>query len=316
MVNAGIYVGIDVSKAGLDVALRPGNEPWHVTNDDIGIETVVRRLEEAGATLVVMEAAGGLEMPLAGALAAVGLPVAIVNPRQVRDFAKATGRLAKTDSVDAQVLAHFAEAIRPTPRSLPDEQAQHLDAILTRRRQVIQMLTAEKNRLGTAHKPVRERIQGHIKWLEDELAALNGHLEQSIRQSPIWREKDDLLRSVPGIGPIVSSTLLADLPELGQLTHKQIAALAGVAPLNRDSGAFHGKRSIWGGRATVRAALYMATISAIRYNRIIKTYYQRLCAAGKAKKVALVACMRKLLTILNAMLKHHTIWHPTPISSC
>lgn len=308
MSETAIYVGIDVSKASLEIALRPAGDDWSATNDEVGIATVVSRLQELSPALVVLEASGGLEMPLVGSLAAVGLPTAVVNPRQVRDFAKATGKLAKTDAIDAKVLAHFAEAIKPSARPLPDEQSRILEATLQRRRQVIEMLTAERNRLENAPKPLSERIAAHILWLEQELANLDGQLEQAIRQSPLWREKEDLLRSVPGVGPVMATTLLADLPELGQLNRKQIAALVGVAPLNRDSGALRGKRTIWGGRAKVRAALYMAIISAIRYNPIIKSFYGRLLVAGKVKKVAIVACMRKLLTILNAMMKDHTCW--------
>jgi len=234
----------------------------------------------------------------------------MVNPRQVRDFARATGKLAKTDQLDAQVLAHFAEAVRPTPYPLPDAQTQELTALLTRRHQVVEMLTAEKNRLRTTRESVRQRVQDHIRWLEQELADLDDDLERTLRESPLWREKDNLLRSVPGIGRVVSITLLADLPELGTLSCHQIAALVGVAPLNRDSGRFRGKRMVWGGRARVRAALYMAALAASRYNPIIKAFYHRLCEAGKARKVALTACMRKLLIILNSMVKHQQSWAP------
>jgi transposase len=250
-------------------------------------------------------------MPLAGALAAAGMPVAVVNPRQARDFAKATGKLAKTDPLDARVLAHFAAAVLPMPRPLPDTTAQRLTALLTRRRQLVEMLTSEKNRLLTAQTPVRERIVAHISWLEQELTDVNTDLRKSIQQSPIWTEKDILIQSTPGIGPVVSATLLAQLPELGTLNRKQIAALVGIAPLNRDSGKYRGRRAIWGGRAAVRAALYMGTLVATRCNHVIRAFYERLCAAGKPKKVALTACMRKLLTILNAMVKHVTPWCPT-----
>jgi transposase len=259
-------------------------------------------------TLVVLEATGGLEIPLTGVLAAAGVPVVVVNPRQVRDFAKATGQLAKTDALDAQTLAHFAEVIRPELRPLPDEQTQALAAILARRRQLVEMLTAEKNRLGSARTPVRTSLRTHIAWLERELNHRDRDLAHAIRESPVWREKDALLQSTPGVGPVVTTTLLANLPELGTLTGKQIAALVGVAPLNRDSGSWRGKRTVWGGRAQIRAVLYMAAIVAARFNPVIRAFYQRLCAAGKAKKVALTACMRKLLIILNAMLKHRTPW--------
>jgi transposase len=248
---------------------------------------------------------------VAGALASAGLPLSMVNPRQVRDFARATGKLAKTDQLDAQVLAHFAEAVRPTPYPLPDAQTQELTALLTRRHQVVEMLTAEKNRLGvTRSEAVRQRVQDHIRWLEQELADLDDDLDHTLRESSLWREKDNLLRSVPGIGRVVSITLLADLPELGALSRYRIAALVGVAPLNRDSGRFRGTRTVWGGRARVRAALYMAALTASRYNPIIKAFYHRLCAAGKARKVALTACMRKLLIILNSMVKHQQTWTP------
>lgn len=305
-----VYVGIDVSKARLDIAVRPSGDEWSEANDDVGIERLVARLEGLAPELVVLEATGGLQLPLAGALAAAQLPVVVVNPRQVRDFAKATGRLAKTDVLDAQVLAHFAESVCPLPRALPDAQAQELAVILARRRQVVEMLTAENNRLRRASEPVRKRIKAHINWLERELGHINKDLGRIIRESAAWREQDDLLRSTPGVGPVLSITLLADLPELGTLNRKQIAALVGVAPLNRDSGTLRGKRTVWGGRAHVRGALYMATLTATRHNPVIKAFYQRLCTAGKAKKVALTACMRKLLLILNSMLKHHTRWGP------
>jgi transposase len=309
--SEGLYVGIDVSKDRLDIAVRPTGCIWSMPNDAPGITEVVQRLAQLHPKLVVLEATGGLQMPVAGALAAAGLPLAMVNPRQVRDFARATGRLAKTDRLDAQVLAHFAEAVRPTPHALPDVQTQELIALLTRRHQVIEMLTAEKNRLRTTRpEAVRQRVQDHIRWLEQELSSLDQDLDHTIRESSVWREKDNLLRSVPGIGPVVSVTLLADLPELGTLSRHQVAALVGVAPLNRDSGRFQGKRIVWGGRARVRAALYMAALTATRYNPVIKAFYHRLCGAGKARKVALTACMRKLLTILNSMLKHQQPWNP------
>lgn len=307
MTRAQVFVGIDVSKAQLDMALRPEGR-FSASNDDAGYTQVLERLRGVSPTLVVLEATGGLEIPITGILAAAGVPVVVVNPRQVRDFAKATGRLAKTDALDAQTLAHFAEVLRPELRPLPDEQTQALAALLARRRQLVEMLTAEKNRLSSAHKPVRKSLYTHIAWLERELSHTDRELAHAIRESPVWREKDDLLRSVPGIGPVLATTLLANLPELGTLTHKQIAALVGVAPLNRDSGTLRGKRTVWGGRAPVRAALYMAALTAARFNPVLRTFYHRLCAAGKAKKVALVACMHKLLTIVNAVLKHRTPW--------
>ena len=303
-----VFVGIDVSKDRLDVALRPQYDRWAVAHEASGIAALVARLRHHAPMLIVLEATGGLEISLTSELAAAGLPVVVVNPRQVRDFAKATGRLAKTDTLDASILAQFAEAVRPEPRPLPDAATQALSALLTRRRQLIEMLTAEKNRLGMALAPVRKGIRAHITWIDCRLADLDKELAHTIRESPLWREKDDLLQSAPGVGPVLARTLLASLPELGTLTRKQIAALVGVAPLNRDSGTFRGTRRVWGGRAHVRAALYMSALVATRFNPIIRAFYQRLCAAGKAKKVALTACMRKLLTILNAMLKHQTPW--------
>jgi transposase len=303
-----LYAGIDVSKGRLEVAVRPVGERFGVPNDDAGIDELVGRLEERRPALVVLESTGGLERSLVAALAASGLAVAVVNPRQARDFARATGRLAKTDRIDAYVLAHFAEAVRPTPRAVPEEEAYVFRAILARRRQIVEMLTAENNRLGTAPRAVRKRIEAHVRWLEKELKRTDDDLDEAIEQSPTWRENAALLRSVPGVGPVLCRTLLAELPELGTLTHKQLAALVGVAPLNRDSGKMRGKRAVWGGRSGVRAALYMAALVATRHNPQVKEFYERLLAAGKAKKVALVACMRKLLIILNAVLKHRTPW--------
>jgi transposase len=306
-----LFVGIDVSKARLDGASRPGGETWTAPNDPAGIASVVKRLAERGPTLIVVEATGGYELPVVGALAAAGLAVAVINPRQGRDFARATGQLAKTDRLDAGVLAHFAQALRPEPRPVPDAAQQALAATLARRSQVIEMLTAERNRHGTANPAVRERIATHIAWLEAELDVLDRELRDQIHASPVWREAEDLLRSVPGVGPVVATTLLADLPELGALDRRRIAALVGVAPLARDSGSMRGRRSVWGGRARIRAVLYMATVTASRVNPPIRALYLRLCAAGKRKKVALVACMRKLLTILNAMARTHQPWDRT-----
>ncbi len=305
------FVGIDVAKAALDVAVRPAGERWSAPNDEVGISALVARLRPLAPTLIVLEATGGFETATVAAVAAAGLAVVVANPRQVRDFARATGQLAKTDVLDAQVLALFAERVRPEPRPLPDAAVQALDALLTRRRQLLEMLTAEKNRLGFATAAaVRRDITQHIHWLERRLRDVDGDLEQAIHASPVWRAKEDLLRSVPGVGPVVSRTLLGELPELGTLTHKQIAALVGVAPRACDSGTLRGKRMVWGGRAPVRAALYMAALVAARRNPVIRTFYARLRAAGKPAKVALVACMRKLLTILNAMLRTGTPWRP------
>jgi transposase len=284
-----------------------------VTNDDAGIEALVTKLRELGATLVVMEPTGGFEAKVAAAIAVAGLPLAVVNARQVRDFAKAVGRLAKTDKIDAAILAHFAEAVRPEARGVADEQTQELSADLARRRQIVEMLTTETNRMQQARgDKLRRRIE-HVKWLRRQLREADDDIDRRMRETPAWREKDALLQSVPGVGPVLSRTLLAELPELGALDRKEIASLVGVAPICRDSGNSHGKRATWGGRAVVRATLYMATLVAARYNPVIKATYERLKAAGKAKKVALVACMRKLLVILNAMARDKTPWTlPTP----
>lgn len=303
-----IFVGIDVSKERLDVAIRPSNETESLTNDRAGIEVLVQRFSEISPALIVVEATGGFERQVMRALASAELAVVVVNPRQVRDFAKATGQVAKTDRIDALVLARFAEAVRPAVRPLPDEITLELRALVARRRQITEMIVAETNRLNRASKAVRKRINAHIDWLEKELHRADHDLDESIRQTPIWCEKQDLLKTVPGIGAVVSRTLLAELPELGKLNRKQIAALVGIAPLNRDSGTFRGRRTIWGGRATVRATLYMAALVASRRNAVIRSFYKRLRDAGKAPKVALVACMRKLLTIINSMLKHKTRW--------
>jgi transposase len=306
---ADVVVGIDVAKAALDVAVRPQGDEWHVANDATGIADIVKWLQALHPQVIVVEATGGYEAPLVAELGVAALPVAVVNPRQVRDFARATGRLAKTDRLDAQVLAHFGQAVRPTPRPLPDEEAQALAALVERRRQVVAMRTAEENRLGATRVAlVRTRIQAHLEWLESDLREIDDDLRQRLHASPLWREQDDLLQSVPGIGPILSLTLLAELPELGRLSHGQISALVGVAPLNRDSGRLRGRRAVWGGRRAVRTALYMGTLRATRCNPPIQAFYERLLAAGKVKKVALVACMHKLLTIVNAMVKHQTSW--------
>jgi len=306
------YVGIDVAKERIDIAVYSSDQRWTFANNDSGIAEAVSRLEEMAAMLVVLEASGGIESPLVAAVCVAGIPVAVVNPRQTRDFARATGCLAKTDAIDARVLAHFAAAIHPDPRPLPETQAQELSALLARRRQLVEMLTAERNRLRQARsKAVQDRVRAHITWLEKELATIGKDLHRSIQESPAWREKDNLLKGVPGVGTVLSVTLLANLPELGTLNRRQIAALVGVAPLNRDSGSFRGKRTIWGGRAAVRAAIYMSTLVATRHNPVIRAFYQRLCAAGKPKKVALTACMRKLLIILNAVIKHNTPWSLT-----
>ena len=306
----GCFVGIDVSKAELEVGLVPEDKTWKTPHDHGGIGVLVEQLS-ASPELVILEATGGLEAPLAAAIAAAGLPVVVMNPRQVRDFAKAKGRLAKTDSIDALVLANFGRSMRPQVRPLKDEQTQELKALHTRRLQMVEMLTAEKNRLGRAPSGrVRTDIQRHIAWLVKRIKEADKGLEDLIKNTPIWREKDAIIRSVKGAGPGLSSTLLCELPELGTLTHKRIAALVGLAPFNCDSGKYRGQRRIWGGRARVRSALYMPTLAAIRFNPIIRAFHQRLIQAGKIKKVAITACMHKLLTILNAMLRDQTLWMP------
>ena len=310
MKEAPLFVGIDVSKDRLDVAVRPTGEAWQTPYNSRGVSDLVHRLEKLAPQLVVLEATGGMEMALAGELAASQLAIAVVNPRQVRDFARAAGKLAKTDALDAHALAHFAQAMRPASRPLPDAQSKELMALVARRRQLVEMITAEKNRLKAAARRIRPKVQEHISWLEESLEDLDRDLGEFIRSSPMWNGKDQLLRSTPGVGPVLSMTLLSDLPELGALNRGEIAALVGVAPFNRDSGALRGKRQVWGGRGQVRAALYMATLVATRYNPVLRSFYQRLCEAGKPKKVALTACMRKLLTILNVMVKHNRHWNP------
>jgi len=304
------WVGIDVSKARLDVALGVAGELLWVANDARGIASLVARLVELAPELVVLEASGGLQTALVAELGAAPLPVVVVNPRQVRDFARATGQLAKTDALDARMLALFAERIRPQVRPLPGEQELELKALVARRRELVEMITAERNRLDRAPKLLHKEISAHIRWLESRLKDRDRDLDQMLRSSPLWREREDLLRAVPGVGPVLCATLLADLPELGALSRHQIAKLVGVAPLNCDSGTMRGRRAVWGGRAQVRAALYMATLAAVRCNPALKTFYLRLRSAGKPAKVALTAAMRKLLTVLNAMLKHHTHWSP------
>jgi transposase len=318
---ARLFAGVDVSKDRLDVCLRRSEpegceeeeeeeeeEAFVATYDDGGVEALISRLLEGPTVLVVLEATGGFERTVVGALAAAGLAVAVVNPPQVRDFARATGTLAKTDRIDASILARFAEAVRPAPKPLPDREIRALQAMVARRRQLLGMLAAENNRLSSAAKPVARRIKAHIGWLEKEFSRTERDLEAAIESSTVLGENEELLRSVPGVGPVLARTLLAGVPELGTLTHKRLAALVGVAPLNRDSGTLRGHRSVWGGRADVRAALYMGALVAARRNPVVREFYERLLAAGKPKKVALVACMRKLLSILNAILKHRTPW--------
>ena len=309
-----VFVGIDVAKARLDVACRPG-ERFGQANDAPGIAAVVDRLRALHPAGIALEATGGLESPLVAALAAAGLTVAVVNPRQVRDFAKGTGRRAKTDAIDAAALAHFAEVVRPRARPVPEADARRFEDLLARRRQLLEMRTAEQNRLGAAAAAhaaaaVRADLEAHVAYLTQRLAEIDGELSRAIRDSPAWAAKDELLRGVPGVGDVTARTLLAELPELGTVDAKRIAALAGLAPLNRDSGTLKGRRCIGGGRAPVRTALYMAALSGVVYNPLLKAFYRRLLAAGKAKKVALIAAARKLLTILNAMVRDRKPWAP------
>jgi transposase len=307
-----MFIGIDVAKAELVVAVHPSEARWTVANDERGVRTLVDRLRETTPTLIVLEATGGYELLAVAMLAAAELPVVVVNPRQVRDFARATGQLAKTDRLDADILARFAEKVRPTLRPIPNAEAHELDAMLTRRRQLIEMLGAERNRLGQVFgksmRAVKKSLKTHIAFLERELRIADSDLNDAVRRSPVWREQDDLMQSVPGVGRVLSHTLLVDLPELGRLSRREIAKLAGVAPLSRDSGTFRGRRFVQGGRGPLRGVLYMGALVAARYNPVIRAFYLRLVAAGKPKKLALVACMRKLLTILNVMVRTRTRW--------
>lgn len=304
-----VFIGIDVGKEQLDVGVWPSKETWSTSQTPEDIDALARKIRKLKPSLVVLESTGGLEISVAAALGELDVPFAIVNPRQVRDFAKATGRLAKTDRIDSLVLAHFAQAIRPKAKPIADVKTREIRALLARRRQIVEMSTAEKNRLHSAvGKKVRTGIERHLVWLSKQLKEINDDLEKVIKASEAWRVKDDLLQSVPGVGPVLTSTLIIALPELGALNRMQIAALVGVAPLNRDSGIMKGTRHIWGGRATVRSALYMGTLVATRHNPVIKAFYLRLLADGKPKKVALTACMRKLLLILNVMIRDHTRW--------
>lgn len=309
-------VGIDVSKATLDVYVHPAALRFQVAYDDAGIKALVERLKPFHQAPVIIEATGGLEFTVAAALTASMFHVAIVNPRQVRDFARALGRLAKTDRIDAEILALFGDRVRPEPRPIPDSALRGLDAQVARRRQLVDMITAEGNRLGqVADQAVRKQIQRHLAWLHRELKSVDTDLGDAIRRTPIWRAKDDLLRSVPGVGRVTSFTLIAEFPQLGTLGGKQAAALGGLAPFNVDSGTLCGRRQIWGGRRTVRSVLFMATLSAVRYNPVIAAFYQRLLRAGKSKKVALIACARKLLVILNAVLRDERPWTPLVLDS-
>lgn len=308
-----LFVGVDVSKAGLDIGVGAEGEFWQASNDQAGIQASVERLAQLQPVLVVVESTGGLEVPLVGELCARQIPVALVNPGRVREFAKALGLLAKTDKLDAHLLARFGEAAKLQPTAFPDESARHLSQLMSRRRQLIQMLTMEKNHRLSAPLSLQASVQEHITWLEHEIGQLSEQIQRSLQATPSFKQKDEILRTAKGVGPITSSTLLADLPELGQIDHKKIAALVGVAPFNDDSGRRRGQRRIKGGRSAVRQALYMAAIVASRFNPLIRSLYQRLLAAGKKKKVALIACAHKLLTILNAMIRDMTPWKLAPV---
>jgi transposase len=310
MSDTSVFVGIDVSKDNLDVAVKPGNDAFTVPNTSRGHDELCERLRPLKPKLLVVEATGGMELDAVIALCDAGIVVAIVNPRHVRDFAKACGQLAKTDCIEAAILADFADKIRPEPRPMPSEETRALDALITRRRQLVDMLAVEKNRLTTARKAMKKDILRHIAFLEKAIAQMDKDLQKSVEDSPIWRVNDDILQSVPGVGPTCATTLMAQLPELGMLDRKKIAALVGVAPLNRDSGYKTGRRIIWGGRAPVRAVLYMSTLVATRHNPVIRTHYEHLINQGKLRKVAMTACMRKLLTLLNAMIRDQSRWQP------
>jgi transposase len=307
--NEAITAGIDVSKETLDLCLLPSGVSQRFSNDEIGCSQLARFLTDAAPSRVVFESTGGLEMLAVGTLCAASLPVVVVNPRQIRDFAKACGLLAKTDKLDAKIIALFGERIAPEIRPLKDEAAQQLSALISRRRQLVDMQTSEKNRLTSAAKAVRPGIVQHIEWLKQQIDSFDDDISSFIQASPIWKAKEQILTSVKGIGPVTAATLLASLPELGTVSRHKIGALAGLCPYNRDSGKYKGKRSIWGGRAAVRSVLYMAALSAVRYNPVIKTFYERLRQAGKLHKVAITAAMRKLLVILNAMIRDNRRWN-------
>lgn len=309
--NSELFIGIDVSQLNLDVNLLPDGQNQRFANNEAGIAQLLKFVKAADPALIVLESTGGLETLAVSILSAQQYPVVVVNARQVRDFAKATGKLAKTDKIDAAVIAEFARALRPEVRPLKDEQTQLLTALNVRRKQIVDMLVAEKNRLQRAPLPNRKNIQAHIRWLEKNIADINKDIRKTIRKTALWREKDDILQSFKGIGPTTSASLLSDLPELGRIESKKIAALVGVAPFNCDSGLYRGRRRVWGGRSQVRRILYMATLSAVRTNPVINSFYNRLRQAGKSHKVAMTACMRKILVTLNAMIKNQTFWQPT-----
>ena len=308
MEKTAMWVGIDVSCESLDIAVRPTNEFFSASNTETEIVAVVEKVQALSPKLVVVEATGGLEVQVVTALACAKLPVVVVNPRQVRDFAKATGTLAKTDKLDAHIIAHFGEAVRPEIRPLKDEKLQELTDLVARRRQIVDMLTAEKNRLKRSSRQVAQDIKAHISWLEKHLDKTDAELQKRLEDSPLWRKKDEICRSVPGVGRILSMSLLTGLPELGSVSPRQVSALVGVAPFNHDSGKYQGRRIVWGGRANIRSVLYMATLTAIRFNSSIKAFHERLISNGKKPKVAITACMRKLLIILNALIRDGVKW--------
>lgn len=303
-----VFIGIDVSKSWWDAAVDGRPTTWHVGNTDLEIAQLVKQLSKLKPRLIVLEATGGFEKRLVLELAQRQLPTVVASPRRVRAFARASGQLAKTDKLDAKMLAHFAAVVQPEPRPLPTETEEQLTALLTRRRQLVDRLTVEQNRLQTVRAPMRADIPEHIAWLQAKLTELDNAIDEFVQDLPIWKDKDEILQSAPGVGRVTSSTLLAMLPELGQLNRQEIAALVGVAPVNKDSGKKRGQRRIYGGRATMRSVLYMAALSARRHNPIIKQFYERLIQHGKEKKVALTACMRKLLVILNAMIRAQQPW--------
>ena len=311
--EAKVFVGIDISKETLDLAIVGQEDAWQLDHDETGISQLIDLITPMNPQLIAMEATGGLEIDIVTRLSAAGLPISVVNPVRVREFAKAIGQYAKTDRIDAQLIAHFADKIRPAAISQKSEQELMLSALVRRRKQVIGVITAEKNRLHKTWEPLRERVAAHIAWLEEELEALGKEIYDLIQANPVWREKAEILQSVPGIGPVTAATLLAELPELGTVSRQKVASLAGVAPFNRDTGRRRGKRRTFGGRGQVRRALYMAALTASRRNPVIKRFYQRLLDKGKLKKVALTACMRKLLSIVNTMLMRMEPWRQ-PIS--
>jgi transposase len=304
-----VYVGIDVAKAHLDIHVRPAGEAFTVARDGEGVASLVDRLKALSPALIVLEATGGFEAIVAATLGGAGLPLAVINPRQIRDFARSMGQLAKTDALDAKVIALFAERVRPEPRPLADEQTRALSELVARRRQLVEMMTAERNRRPhLSSKRLLKALDRHLAMLQKDLSEIEREIDTTIRGMPIWREREELMTSVPGVGPTLARTILADVPEIGTLDRKRIAALIGVAPLNWDSGTYRGRRTTWGGRSKVRAVLYMAALVASRHNPTLKSFYQRLVQAGKAKKLALVAVMRKLITILNAIVRDQTPW--------